>query len=293
MEDLFKRGSVVSTTSGGLVIVSLVSRFIPASDDSGVCSYQSLVSAMLNASGLMSFGSILHASDTRLASESERSYFLARLQDFGLDCIYHEDGSFLALADVAATGMLRSQDVQGEPDSCESVTLPEDSVSGPFDVPVLVECSDPDAPAVYPAYEDEGSSGMDLRAIISDDERDGQEDDDGFNYIDIPAHSRRLIGTGLRVACPAGFELQVRPRSGLALKHGITVLNTPGTVDSSYRGEIGVLLFNSSDESFRVVAGDRIAQLVLVPVARCVWHPVLSLPKSERMDGGFGHTGVK
>ena len=291
MTDLFKRGSVVSTTSGGLVIVSLVSHFIPASDDSGDGFYQSLVSAILNASGSMHFGSILHASDMRLASESERSYFLARLRDFGLDCLYHEDGSFLALADVTAVGMLRSQDVQGEPDSCESVTLSEDSVSGPFDVPVLVECSDPDVPAVYPEYEDEGSSGMDLRAVIPGDVRDGQED--GVNYIDIPAHSRRLIGTRLRVACPAGFELQVRPRSGLALKHGITVLNTPGTVDSSYRGEIGVLLFNSSDEPFRVVAGDRIAQLVLTPVARCVWHPVLSLPSSERMDGGFGHTGVK
>lgn len=279
MEDLFKRGSVVSTTSGGLVIVSLVSHFIPASDDSGVCSYQSLVSAILNASGSMYFGNILHVSNTRLASESERSYLFARFRDVGLDCIYHEDGSFLALADVAATGMLRSQDDQEE-ELQENVTS---SV-----VSVLVK----DAPVVYPAYEDEGSSGMDLRAIISDGERDGQEDD-GFNYIDIPAHSRRLIGTGLRVACPAGFELQVRPRSGLALKHGITVLNTPGTVDSSYRGEIGVLLFNSSDESFRVVAGDRIAQLVLVPVARCVWHPVLSLPKSERMDGGFGHTGIK
>lgn len=291
MEDLFKRGSVVSTTSGGLVIVSLVSHFIPASDDSGDGFYQSLVSAILNASGSMHFGSILHVSDTRLASESERSYFLARLRDFGLDCVYREDGSFLALADVTAVGMLRSQDVQGEPDSCESVTLSEDSESGPFDVPVLVECSDPDVPAVYPEYEDEGSSGMDLRAVIPSDARDGQED--GVNYIDIPAHSRRLIGTRLRVACPAGFELQVRPRSGLALKHGITVLNTPGTVDSSYRGEIGVLLFNSSDEPFRVVAGDRIAQLVLTPVARCVWHPVLSLPSSERMDGGFGHTGVK
>ena len=292
MEDLFKRGSVVSTTSGGLVIVSLVSHFIPASDDSGVGSYQSLVSTMLNASGFMSFGSVLHASDTRLATESERSFLLARLRDFGLDCIYHEDGSFLALADVATMGMLRSQDDQEESDSCESVTLSEDSESGPFDVPVLIDCSDPDVPAVYPAYEDEGSSGMDLRALIPSDARDGQGKD-GVNYIDIPAHSRRLIGTGLRVACPAGYELQVRPRSGLALKHGITVLNTPGTVDSSYRGEIGILLFNSSDESFRVVAGDRIAQLVLAPVARCVWHPVLSLPSSERMDGGFGHTGVK
>lgn len=291
MEDLFKRGSVVSTTSGGLVVVSLVSHFIPASDDSGVGSYQSLVSAMLSASGFMSFGSILHASDTRLASESERSYLLARLRDFGLDCIYHEDGSFLALADVAATGMLRSQDDQEE-ELREDVTSSEDSVLGLFDVPVLIDCSDPDVPAVYPAYEDDGSSGMDLRAVISVDARDGKGDN-GINYIDIPAHSRRLIGTGLRVACPAGYELQVRPRSGLALKHGITVLNTPGTVDSSYRGEIGILLFNSSDESFRVVAGDRIAQLVLVPVARCVWHPVLSLPSSERMDGGFGHTGIK
>lgn len=145
-------------------------------------------------------------------------------------------------------------------------------------------------------YADEGSSGMDIRAFISSEDEDGYEfrgdSIESDSYIDIPAGGRRLIHTNLYATCPKGYELQVRPRSGLALKHGITVLNTPGTIDSSYRDEIGVILINHGTEPFRVFAGDRIAQLVLAPIALCKWYKVDELPTSDR-DGGFGHTGVK
>lgn len=143
-------------------------------------------------------------------------------------------------------------------------------------------------------YADGGSSGMDVCAVIRPDDSDGVVSQDGkmVSYMDIPAGGRCLVHTNLKVACPRGYELQVRPRSGLALRHGITVLNSPGTVDSSYRGEVGVILINHGTESFRVFAGDRIAQLVLAPVAVCKWYKVGDLPLSDR-DGGFGHTGVK
>ena len=149
-------------------------------------------------------------------------------------------------------------------------------------------------------YADEGSSGMDVRAVISPEDEDGvatrsgsdDATDEMVSFVDIPAGGRRLIHTNIYAACPKGYELQVRPRSGLALKHGITVLNTPGTIDSSYRGEVGVILINHGTESFRVFAGDRIAQLVLAPIAVCKWYKVDELPTSDR-DGGFGHTGVK
>lgn len=149
-------------------------------------------------------------------------------------------------------------------------------------------------------YADDGSSGMDIRAVIrSGDEdgvatRSGSDDatDEMVSFIDIPAGGRRLIHTNIGVVCPKGYELQVRPRSGLALKHGITVLNAPGTIDSSYRDEIGVILINHGTEPFRVYEGDRIAQLVLAPIAVCKWYKVGDLPTSDR-DGGFGHTGVK
>lgn len=149
-------------------------------------------------------------------------------------------------------------------------------------------------------YADEGSSGMDVRAVISPEEEDGvatrsgsdDATDEMLPFVNIPAGGRRLIHTNIYAACPKGYELQVRPRSGLALKHGITVLNTPGTIDSSYRGEVGVILINHGTEPFRVFAGDRIAQLVLAPIAVCKWYKVDELPASDR-DGGFGHTGVK
>ena len=174
------------------------------------------------------------------------------------------------------------------------------------EVPVLIRQSMVYTPDGVPAvdltpeleYADEGSSGMDIRAVIlpEDEDEDCYEfregSDELVSYMVIPAGGRRLIHTNLYAACPKGYELQVRPRSGLALKHGITVLNAPGTIDSSYRGEIGVILINHGTEPFRVFAGDRIAQLVLAPIAVCKWYKVDELPTSDR-DGGFGHTGVE
>lgn len=134
-----------------------------------------------------------------------------------------------------------------------------------------------------PAYETPGSSGMDVRAFCE-------------KSIVIEPNRRALIKTGLHVGLPEGYEIQVRPRSGLALKKGITVVNTPGTVDESYKGEIGVILINHGDEPFVVNSGDRIAQLVLQKVPKINWIPVDTieeLGESERGEGGFGHTGVK
>ncbi len=102
---------------------------------------------------------------------------------------------------------------------------------------------------------------------------------------------RRLVPTGLHLALPAGFEAQVRPRSGLALKRGLTCLNSPGTIDSDYRGEVGVLLINLSEEPQTIQPGERIAQLVVAPYVRAEWKPVDELPSTLRGEGGFGHTG--
>ena len=103
---------------------------------------------------------------------------------------------------------------------------------------------------------------------------------------------RRLVPTGLYIALPAGYEAQVRPRSGLALKHGITLLNSPGTIDADYRGELGVILANLSDQPFTVADGDRIAQLVIARHETVTWEPVEELGDTERGEGGFGHSGV-
>lgn len=103
---------------------------------------------------------------------------------------------------------------------------------------------------------------------------------------------RRLVPTGLYIALPAGYEAQVRPRSGLALKHGITLLNSPGTIDADYRGELGVILVNLSDQPFTVADGDRIAQLVIARHETVTWEPVEALDDTERGEGGFGHSGV-
>lgn len=103
---------------------------------------------------------------------------------------------------------------------------------------------------------------------------------------------RRLVPTGLYIALPAGYEAQVRPRSGLALKHGITLLNSPGTIDADYRGELGVILVNLSDQPFTVADGDRIAQLVIARHETVTWEPVEALGDTERGEGGFGHSGV-
>ncbi len=131
-----------------------------------------------------------------------------------------------------------------------------------------------------PAYATEQSAGMDLRANISE-------------SITLKPLERRLIGTGLHIALPQGFEAQVRPRSGLALKHGITVLNAPGTIDADYRGEIGVVLINLSSEDFIVEDGERIAQLVIARHEQAEFCLVDALDETERGEGGYGHTGVK
>ena len=131
-----------------------------------------------------------------------------------------------------------------------------------------------------PAYATAASAGMDLRAAIEND-------------IVIEPGVRALIPTGLRVAIPEGYEIQLRPRSGLALRDGITLLNTPGTIDADYRGEIGVILINLSDRPFTVRNTARICQMVLAAVPQIEWEAVDELPSTERGDGGFGHTGTK
>lgn len=131
-----------------------------------------------------------------------------------------------------------------------------------------------------PKYANLGDAGMDLRANIQD-------------PVQIKPLERVLIPTGLHIQLPEGFEAQIRPRSGLALKHGITVLNTPGTIDSSFRGDIGVILINLSNEAFTVNPGERIAQMVIAEHAQAVFMPTDSLDKTDRGDGGFGHSGVK
>ena len=130
-----------------------------------------------------------------------------------------------------------------------------------------------------PAYQTIASAGMDLRAALD-------------APLMLEAGGRSLIPTGLRLEIPPGYEGQVRPRSGLALKRGLTVLNSPGTIDADYRGEVGVILINLSREAQRIEPGERIAQLVFAPVARAILVEAESLADSERGAGGFGSTGV-
>ena len=131
-----------------------------------------------------------------------------------------------------------------------------------------------------PVYATEQSAGMDLRADIDD-------------PVVLHSMERRLIGTGLYMALREGYEAQVRPRSGLALKHGVTVLNSPGTIDADYRGEIKVLLVNLSSDDFVVNSGERIAQMVIARHEQSVFAVVGELDDTERGEGGYGHTGVK
>jgi dUTP pyrophosphatase len=130
-----------------------------------------------------------------------------------------------------------------------------------------------------PSYETEGSAGMDIEAAVE-------------GPVDLEPGEIILIPSGFSVAIPRGYEAQVRPRSGLAVKNGITLINSPGTIDSDYRGEVKVGLINLGDQKFTVNRGDRIAQMILAPVTRCVFKEVDSLPETERGSGGFGHTGV-
>jgi dUTP pyrophosphatase len=130
--------------------------------------------------------------------------------------------------------------------------------------------------AVLPSYMTDGAAGLDLAAAES---------------VTLAPGRRALVATGLAIAVPAGHEAQVRPRSGLAVKHGITCLNSPGTIDSDYRGELKVLLVNHGDEPFVVTPGMRIAQLVVAPVTRATIVEVTDLPETARGEGGFGSTG--
>ncbi len=131
-----------------------------------------------------------------------------------------------------------------------------------------------------PMYATPQSAGMDLRANIE-------------SPIILFPMERKLVPTGLHIALPVGFEAQIRPRSGLALKHGITVLNSPGTVDADYRGEVMVLLINLSDQAFEIKPGERIAQMIIARHEQIQWSLVESLDDTERGGGGFGHSGTK
>ncbi|MHA1568678.1 MAG: dUTP diphosphatase [Alphaproteobacteria bacterium] len=130
-----------------------------------------------------------------------------------------------------------------------------------------------------PEYGTDQSAGMDLLAAIE-------------TELVLAPGGRALVPTGISIALPEGYEAQVRPRSGLALEHGITILNSPGTIDADYRGEIGVILANQGEAAFAVTRGMRIAQMVFAPVARVVWREADSLPASSRGAGGFGSTGT-
>lgn len=131
-----------------------------------------------------------------------------------------------------------------------------------------------------PAYETALSAGMDLRAAVPEDQP-----------ITLMPGERCLAPTGLAIALPAGYEAQIRPRSGLALKNGVTCLNTPGTIDADYRGEVKIILVNLGQEPFVIKRGERIAQMVVAPVTQARWERVDALPESARGAGGFGSTG--
>ena len=134
--------------------------------------------------------------------------------------------------------------------------------------------------ACLPRYMTEAAAGMDLYARLDSD-------------VILPPGERVMVATGIAIALPLGYEAQIRPRSGLAAKHGVTLLNTPGTIDADYRGEISVILINHGSDEFVVKDGERVAQMIIAPVSRCRWNLVESLDETSRGSGGFGHTGVK
>ena len=132
--------------------------------------------------------------------------------------------------------------------------------------------------ARLPRYMTEQAAGMDLYAVLDDD-------------LVLSPGQRVLVPTGIAIALPSAYEAQIRPRSGLAVKHGITLVNSPGTIDADYRGEISVIMINHGQTDFIISDGERIAQMIVAPVSRCNWHLVENLQDSERGSGGFGHTG--
>lgn len=146
-----------------------------------------------------------------------------------------------------------------------------------LDVPVTRLPHGADLP--LPSYASAHAAGMDMYAAVDDE-------------VTLAPGARALLPTGLAIALPQGFEAQLRPRSGLALKHGVTLLNSPGTIDADYRGEIRVILVNLGDQPFSVRRGMRIAQMLVAPVCRIAWHPAETLPDSVRGVGGFGSTGL-
>lgn len=137
-----------------------------------------------------------------------------------------------------------------------------------------------ESPYDLPAYATVSSAGLDLKAVLD-------------APITLAPLERKIIGTGLKIALPEGYEAQVRPRSGLAAKHGITVLNAPGTIDADYRGEIGVILVNLSNDAFTIQPGERIAQLVVAQYSQVSWQLTINLEETDRGEGGFGSTGKK
>ena len=137
-----------------------------------------------------------------------------------------------------------------------------------------------ESPFELPAYATVSSAGVDLKAFLD-------------HPIDLKPLERKIIPTGIKLALPEGYEAQIRPRSGLAAKHGISILNSPGTIDSDYRGEIGVILVNLSNQVFTINRGDRIAQLVLTKYEKINWKIIKELPETNRGIGGFGSTGEK
>jgi dUTP pyrophosphatase len=151
--------------------------------------------------------------------------------------------------------------------------MPQSTAQFPVVVKIVNESGNP-----LPAYATEGSAGMDLRAHIHE-------------SVVLEPLERKLIPTGLFIELPTGYEAQIRPRSGLALKQGITCLNSPGTIDADYRGEIGVILINLSNEMQVIKTGDRIAQMVIAPVTQISWEPATALTPTNRGAGGFGSTG--
>ena len=151
--------------------------------------------------------------------------------------------------------------------------------NGPAQVNIAVTRLPHGADLELPTYESTLAAGMDLMAAID-------------SQMVIAPGERALVPTGLAIALPAGFEAQVRPRSGLALKQGVTVVNTPGTIDADYRGEVGIILVNHGDTPFTIDRGMRIAQMIVAPVTQAVWNEVENLPESDRGTGGFGSTGT-
>lgn len=149
-------------------------------------------------------------------------------------------------------------------------------MTAPLRVQIAQEPGSEDIP--LPEYESEHAAGMDVRAAVKE-------------PLTLQPGDRALVSTGLRIALPPGYEAQIRPRSGLAIKHGLSLLNTPGTIDADYRGEIRIIIANLSHEPYTIERGDRIAQMIIAPVTRAEWDVADSLEDTLRGDGGFGSTG--